>query len=109
MKRGACESFNCRDLFAVYFGDRRDAGTGGGAVDVNRTRAAQRHSAAKLCPRKIQHFPNYPKQRHVGRNINSNRLTVYRKIESHWDSFRTRLAPPGLQPDQPEAQSTAFL
>src|SRR5712671_4372864 len=52
---------NCRD--------RGDAGPRGLTVDVHRTSAAQRHSAAELRAGELEMVTDSPQQRHVGIDI----------------------------------------
>ena len=44
---------------------------------MDRARAAHRHPASELCAGKIQDFSDYPEQRHIARDVNSPRLTIY--------------------------------
>ena len=54
------ETLNSRDFFARGAQDRRDARPHRLAIEVDGTRAAQRHAAAELCPGQPERFPQHP-------------------------------------------------
>src|SRR5918995_252131 len=53
------------DLGLANTVDRRDAGTRGDAVDMHRTRAAERQAAAEFGAGHAKHVAQYPQQRSV--------------------------------------------
>src|SRR5262249_24856796 len=64
-RRGGGDRFDCPDLGVTNAVDRRDAGTGGSAVDVHCAGTAQRHAAAEFRAGHTEHVAQYPEQRSV--------------------------------------------
>src|ERR1700722_15593839 len=90
-------------LFALNGGYRRHARAHGGAVDVHRAGAAQRHAAAELGAGELQVIAERPQQRHVRRDVELVRIAVDGELGRHrltpWSgkgkryAFFARIAP----------------
>jgi hypothetical protein len=74
MFRCGAETFNRSVALTVRLGDWNLAGTGGIAVVMHRTRAANAHAAAVFCAGQLKEIAKDPEKRHVGRGGN---LVVY--------------------------------
>src|SRR3989449_11978 len=70
------DRFNGCDVSAGDGGNRRDAGAGGLAVEMDGAGAAQRHAAAELGAGQPDHVAQHPEQRHVRRHVDLMGLTV---------------------------------
>ena len=89
------------DLGCADAVDRSDAGAGGGAVDMHRAGAAERHAAAELGAGHAEHVAQHPQERRVAVDIDAMGGSVDFNGESHgcvsfsmgWDRRRSRSAP----------------
>src|ERR1700704_2542425 len=63
--RGLADRLDRRDLRCADAVDRGDAGGGGRAVDMDGTRAAERHAAAEFRAGHAEHVAQYPQERRV--------------------------------------------
>lgn len=76
-------SFDGRDFFPGDAADLRDAGTRRFTIDVNGTRAAQRHTATKFCAGHTESVAEDPKERHFGTDVDRLGFSVECEGDGH--------------------------
>jgi hypothetical protein len=81
--RRLTDRLNRRDFGVPDAVDRRDAGTDGRALDMDRARAAERHAAAELRAGHAKHIAQYPQQRSIAVDVYRTIGPIYLDQEGH--------------------------
>ena len=90
-RRSGADHLDCLDLGVPNAVDRRDAGTGGSAVDMHCAGAAQRHAAAEFCTGHTKHIAQDPEERRVAVDIDVVCVAVDFDGEGHDELSPSRL------------------
>ena len=83
MAAGSRKAFDGGDVLSGDAGNRGDAGPGCVAIDMDRTRAAQRHAAAEFGAGHVERVAKNPEQRHIGIDVDRCRLAVQCELSRH--------------------------